>query len=172
MKQAGTHRPLPDWMLCLRDPADETNDLGRKSPSILHVQKTLRKLIKDMVADLDLNTMPSLLLPLVGDIHAYNARRREKLREHGQFVQRQMQQALADLPLKPQQPEETKEPKETEEPKSGLHAYLDDEDMVPESTGDAIATAFGIHSLKEGARDTDSLQKPEPVSVHHTTPGN
>lgn len=72
-------KPLPNYMLSLRDPADETNDLGRKGISIKHVQATLRHLDHTLASDMMKNTKPSLLAPLVGDVFSMHKKRRNKL---------------------------------------------------------------------------------------------
>jgi non-canonical poly(A) RNA polymerase PAPD5/7 len=74
---------MPDYMLSLRDPADETNDLGRKGVAIKHVQVTLRDLHYQLVNDIKVNTRPSLLAPLVGNSYLLQLERRRKLREYG-----------------------------------------------------------------------------------------
>ena len=74
---------MPDYMLSLRDPADETNDLGRKGVAIKHVQVTLRDLHYQLVNDTKVNTRPSLLAPLVGNSYLLQLERRRKLREYG-----------------------------------------------------------------------------------------
>jgi non-canonical poly(A) RNA polymerase PAPD5/7 len=74
---------MPDYMLSLRDPADETNDLGRKGVAIKHVQVTLRDLHYQLVNDTKVNTRPSLLAPLVGNSYLLQLERRRKLQEYG-----------------------------------------------------------------------------------------
>ncbi|KAF9732961.1 hypothetical protein PMIN06_009864 [Paraphaeosphaeria minitans] len=90
---AGTIKPLPDYLLSLRDPADETNDLGRKATSILHAQATLRYLIASMIENLNANKRPSLLAEIVGEAYSRDRVRREKLTEHGLWVQQQVQKS-------------------------------------------------------------------------------
>jgi|SRR4051812_40136302 non-canonical poly(A) RNA polymerase PAPD5/7 len=82
-------------MLCLRDPADETNDLGRKAVAIKHVQTTFRKLYFDLDRNMMMNTCPSLLAPLVGPSYMLNKERREKLRHYGYTLSDQMRKSLA-----------------------------------------------------------------------------
>jgi non-canonical poly(A) RNA polymerase PAPD5/7 len=82
-------------MLCLRDPADETNDLGRKALSIKHVQATFRKLSYDLDRDIKINTRASLLDKLVGPAYLLNKERRAKLRQHGNNLSEQMKTSLA-----------------------------------------------------------------------------
>ena len=74
---------MPDYMLSLRDPADETNDLGRKGVAIMHVQVTLRDLHYQLINDTKVNTRPSLLAPLVGNSYLLQLERRRKLQEYG-----------------------------------------------------------------------------------------
>ncbi|KAF1963335.1 Nucleotidyltransferase [Byssothecium circinans] len=92
----GSIKPLPPYMLCLRDPADETNDLGRKGICIKHVIVTLRHLLTKLNTDLKKNTRHSLILPMVGDIYALNIERRKKLDNHGHKVLNDMQQSFAE----------------------------------------------------------------------------
>jgi non-canonical poly(A) RNA polymerase PAPD5/7 len=82
-------------MLCLCDPADVTNDLGRKGISIKHVQATLRHLDRKLSMDLRADTRHSFLRPLVGDIFALNRARRKRLVEEGRTVLDTMHSSLA-----------------------------------------------------------------------------
>jgi non-canonical poly(A) RNA polymerase PAPD5/7 len=82
-------------MLCLRDPADETNDLGRKALSIKHVQATFRKLSYDLTRDTKTNTRTSLLEKLVGPSYMLNKARRGKLRQHGNHLSKRLNVDLA-----------------------------------------------------------------------------
>ncbi|KAL1595157.1 hypothetical protein SLS60_009845 [Paraconiothyrium brasiliense] len=91
----GNFKPLPDYMLSLRDPADKTNDLGRKGSVILHVQSTLRYLTAHMIKTLNSNNTPSLLAPLVGEVYGRDRARREKLSAHGSWIQRRVEGALS-----------------------------------------------------------------------------
>jgi non-canonical poly(A) RNA polymerase PAPD5/7 len=72
-------------MLSLRDPADETNDLGRKGIAIKHVQVTLRYLRDQLIRDTKANTRPSILSPLVGTSYMLQLERRKKLQNYGRF---------------------------------------------------------------------------------------
>ena len=83
-------------MLCLRDPADETNDLGRKGKAIKHVQATFRHLHRLLLHDIEVNTRPSLLDPAVGSSYTLHLARRKKLQQYGERLQRQTQQTLAE----------------------------------------------------------------------------
>ena len=84
-------------MLCLRDPADETNDLGRKGVAIKHVQATFKELYNNLVWDIKKNTRSSLLAPLVGPMYMLNIKRRQKLESYGKRLQIQEQGSLSAL---------------------------------------------------------------------------
>jgi non-canonical poly(A) RNA polymerase PAPD5/7 len=83
--QNGEAKPSPAYMLSLRDPADETNDLGRKGIAIKHVQVTLRYLRDQLIRDTKANTRPSILSPLVGTSYMLQLERRKKLQDYGRF---------------------------------------------------------------------------------------
>ncbi|EOA84736.1 uncharacterized protein SETTUDRAFT_163578 [Exserohilum turcica Et28A] len=91
----GTAKPLPSYMLCLRDPADETNDLGRKGIAIKHVQTTFNALYTQLVMDLKTNTRASLLASLVGPVYMLNIERRKKLQDYGWRLQNSKHASLA-----------------------------------------------------------------------------
>lgn len=84
-------------MLCLRDPADDTNDLGRKGIAIKHIQATFAHLHSQLVDDIKKNTRPSLLGPLVGPSYMLNYKPREKLQEYGRRLQLEEQKSLAAM---------------------------------------------------------------------------
>jgi non-canonical poly(A) RNA polymerase PAPD5/7 len=83
-------------MLSLRDPADETNDLGRKALCIKHVQATFAKLGADLARDVQINTRGSLLAELVGPSYLLHKERRRKLRQFGYGVLEQSKTDLAE----------------------------------------------------------------------------
>lgn len=84
-------------MLSLRDPADETNDLGRKGIAIKHVQATFRSLLDQLEQDVKANTRHSLLAPLVGPSYRLNEERRAKLHRYGGIIRDdQMPGSLAE----------------------------------------------------------------------------
>jgi non-canonical poly(A) RNA polymerase PAPD5/7 len=83
-------------MLCLRDPADETNDLGRKAAAIKHVQATFKQVCFDLNRDLAVNTRPSLLAPMVGTSYMLDYERRKKLRYYGHRLSSEMNLSLAE----------------------------------------------------------------------------
>ncbi|KAI4622267.1 hypothetical protein J4E83_005009 [Alternaria metachromatica] len=95
--QSGETKPLPPYMLSLRDPADETNDLGRKGIAIKHVQATFRDLHKNLLLDTKFNKRASILCPLVGTSYMLQLERRKKLQNYGrEWVERE-QKDLAQL---------------------------------------------------------------------------
>lgn len=80
-------KPLPKFMLSLRDPADPTNDLGRKGTCIKHVQKTCKHLYN--ILKPNLGEKPPLRMHLkviVGPIYDLHYERRRKLEAQGQHV--------------------------------------------------------------------------------------
>jgi non-canonical poly(A) RNA polymerase PAPD5/7 len=93
--QEGKTQPLPPYMLSLRDPADETNDLGRKAIAIKHVQATFKKLCHDLDRNNVLNTRASLLGPLVGTSYMLNKEARFKLQNYGKRLSEQVHKSLA-----------------------------------------------------------------------------
>jgi non-canonical poly(A) RNA polymerase PAPD5/7 len=82
-------------MLSLRDPADETNDLGKKGIAIKHVQATLRDLHYHLVRDTNMNTRPSILGSLVGSSYMLQFERRQKLKGYGRSLEQQKWATLA-----------------------------------------------------------------------------
>ncbi|KAH7081710.1 hypothetical protein BKA63DRAFT_404886 [Paraphoma chrysanthemicola] len=94
--EEGDVKPLPDYMLCLRDPADATNDLGRKGIAIKHVRATFRHLCFELDSELAKNTRHSQLGTLVGTSYMLNKERRTNLRHYGNSLARQLQSSLAE----------------------------------------------------------------------------
>ncbi|KAF9696349.1 hypothetical protein EKO04_005643 [Ascochyta lentis] len=84
--EEGKTRSLPTWMLTLRDPADDTNDLGRKTIAWKHVRATFQNLAEKLQKDLKANTRPSFLAPHVGPIYLLQKARRKRLTEYGNYV--------------------------------------------------------------------------------------
>jgi non-canonical poly(A) RNA polymerase PAPD5/7 len=82
-------------MLCLRDPADPTNDLGRKAVAIKHVQKTLKALYYTLDRDVRMNTRISLLSTLIGPSYMLYKERRHKLAEYGKRLSDKKKKRLA-----------------------------------------------------------------------------
>jgi non-canonical poly(A) RNA polymerase PAPD5/7 len=75
--------------MCLQDPADSTNDLGRKGLCIKHVQATLAEVCKGLKTACDQNTKHSLLECIVGDIYWMNRQARGRLVSYGLDVSHQ-----------------------------------------------------------------------------------
>ena len=82
--QKGKTAPPPLWMLNLRDPADETNDLGRRIVAWKHVQRTFQYLSRRLYKDLENNQRASLLASLVRIVYNQDERRlRKQLSDYG-----------------------------------------------------------------------------------------
>ncbi|KAK5151211.1 hypothetical protein LTS14_009381 [Recurvomyces mirabilis] len=86
-----TTRQLQHYLLCLQDPADPTNDLGRKSNGIKFIQGTcgaLGEKLRSGLASIEKGSDfgGSLLEPVVGRCHEGLAAQRERLSEFGREV--------------------------------------------------------------------------------------
>jgi|SRR5690242_16508174 len=73
-------------MLTLRDPADETNDLGRKIVAWKHVQQTFKAMLRDLRAKVTYNNCASLLRNLVGPVYHLQQGHRQKLADYGRSL--------------------------------------------------------------------------------------
>jgi non-canonical poly(A) RNA polymerase PAPD5/7 len=82
-------------MLSLRDPADETNDLGRQTIAIKHFQATVASLGRSLDRDLRINTRRSLLEPLVSPSYMLYKERRHELSEYGKRLSNETKTKLA-----------------------------------------------------------------------------
>jgi non-canonical poly(A) RNA polymerase PAPD5/7 len=82
-------------MLSLRDPADETNDLGRKGIAIKHVQATMADMCGKLDGALRHNTLQTMLTPLVDPVYMLNKQGRYKLRNYGKRLSTGLQLSLA-----------------------------------------------------------------------------
>ncbi len=92
----GQTRLYQPYLFCLQDPADPTNDLGRKSNAIKHVQKTLQLMRATLGRDMKRIaqgkeegwtwTEDSLLEPHLGRVHEIYLARRNKMEEFGARV--------------------------------------------------------------------------------------
>lgn len=89
-------------MLNLRDPADATNDLGRKTIAWKHIQATFRSLHGYLRKDLGINQRPSLLATFVREVyHLQNVAHRTRLTSYGQSLSKGgSQYTLSDLSKK------------------------------------------------------------------------
>ncbi|KAK3047470.1 hypothetical protein LTR09_011099 [Extremus antarcticus] len=101
----GQRRLYQPYLLCLQDPANPINDLGRKTNAIKHIQKTvaamertLKKDMQDVAAALDSGeawSQSSILEPIVGRCHEVLFERRKQMEEYGAEV---IQGKIAELP--------------------------------------------------------------------------
>ncbi len=69
--------------MCLQDPADATNDLGRKCYSIKHIKITFEHLLRRVLELIGEGKPASFLAPLVGTDFVKLARRRKILAAFG-----------------------------------------------------------------------------------------
>jgi hypothetical protein len=87
---------VPDFCLSLRDPADETNDLGRRALAIKHLRETLKHSVKkEFYKRLLRNKETSLLHPLVTPVYGLTINERKKLSEQGLKVSKNLDSSLA-----------------------------------------------------------------------------
>lgn len=68
-------------MLCIQDPAEPNNDLGRKGFGVKHIMKTLETVEKEMKKRVEENKAVSLLAPLVGSSFGLYQTRRMKMHD-------------------------------------------------------------------------------------------
>ncbi|KAF2495216.1 hypothetical protein BU16DRAFT_433172, partial [Lophium mytilinum] len=85
-EKMGQIDPAQPYLLCLQDPADATNDVGKKGFAIKHIQATFAHLEKELRQSMQENTRPSLLAPLVGPAYILNRERRAVMEEYGASV--------------------------------------------------------------------------------------
>ncbi|KAF2729000.1 Nucleotidyltransferase, partial [Polyplosphaeria fusca] len=78
----------PNFMLSLRDPADPTNDLGRKGFCIKHVQATCAFLLLDLRQRLEKQHTESFLASIVACIYPLQLASRRRLEAIGLTVER------------------------------------------------------------------------------------
>ncbi|KAK4574290.1 hypothetical protein LTR86_002051 [Recurvomyces mirabilis] len=86
-----TTRQLQHYLLCLQDPADPTNDLGRKSNGIKFIQGTCGALAEELrsgLAGIEKGSGfgGSLLEPVVGRCHEVLAAQRQRVSDFGREV--------------------------------------------------------------------------------------
>ena len=126
---------LPPYMLCLRDPANKTNDLGRKGRAIKHVLTTLGAVLASLNRQMHKNDANvSFLLDMVGPIHDVQRKRREKLENRGLEIYADLK---GSLETRQQDREDTEQKIAVEETKREI--TLDTERKVPaESTEQEI----------------------------------
>lgn len=82
-QRIGLQNDEQPYLLCIRDPADRTNDLGRKTFGWKHLQTTMKKLNEELRQDLEKNDGRLLLPALVGRGFDLFEARRQKLAAYG-----------------------------------------------------------------------------------------
>lgn len=82
-----TDRMQP-YLLCLQDPADAFNDLGRKGYAIKHIQRTIKALHEELATYMYRNKSGSVIAPLVGSSYTMFAGRRSKIEGYGRTCAR------------------------------------------------------------------------------------
>jgi hypothetical protein len=156
----------PDFCLSLRDPADETNDLGRKGLAIKHLQATLTHSIRnEFYKRLLRNKDPSLLHPLVTPVYGLTINERKMLRERGLKVSKNLDSRLAE---KAKQIREAStgtdsasfKPVISSEPLQA--AKLDYKSFS--DAGDALTSTLGMPSAEEWANKPES----EPQEIQYS----
>jgi non-canonical poly(A) RNA polymerase PAPD5/7 len=160
-------------MLCLRDPADETNDLGRKGICIKHVQTTFRHLGKKLHKDLSVNTRHSLLKPLVGDTFSLNKVRRERLDAEGRAVLHTMQNSIAHTAKAIREEEAVAAQEErTEKHKLAQLSQAKSADSASESHGEAVTPILGMPSVEDFKAEDLDRSEPETVTYRQYSIGS
>ncbi|ORY13238.1 hypothetical protein BCR34DRAFT_481184 [Clohesyomyces aquaticus] len=151
--------PLPLYMLCLRDPADATNDLGRKGVCIKHVQATLHKVHNFLRRDCKFNTRPCLLEKVVGEVYALNVLRRKKLESYARHLEQHL-------------PEGVESDSQSTSGKTSISARNGTQTPISQKTeeqewGAMIASNLGMPSVEEVAKE--KAQNPEGQNSGKTT---
>lgn len=149
-------------MLCLRDPADETNDLGRKGIAIKHVQTTFAHLHAALTRDVNTNTRHSLLTRLVGTSYMLNLPRRNKLRDYGMQLSQKTRISLAETAraireadkVGEKQQEAAVHPKDVETPQQKAEEEQDKEPQGPAKETNEVLQAKAQKSTVSEYSDT------------------
>lgn len=77
---------LAPYLLALRDPADHTNDLGRKAIAIKHLQATFRTCSDLLEEDIARNKQDHTLInQLIGSSYLVYVQQRSRLQRYGRF---------------------------------------------------------------------------------------
>ncbi|CAI6334940.1 unnamed protein product [Periconia digitata] len=95
LKKTDRKKRQPPWMLCLQDPADETNDLGGKAYCIKHVIESIKQMnaqINDLLAG---EPVANLLGCMVGDFQTRQYMMRKRLRARGAKIMQDSEGLLA-----------------------------------------------------------------------------
>jgi non-canonical poly(A) RNA polymerase PAPD5/7 len=98
-------------MLSLRDPADATNDLGRKGIAIKHVQATLAEISGKLSGAVRHNTLQTMLSPLVDPVYMLNKENRLRLRNYGINLTKNLDLSFASTAKAVREAEETESAK-------------------------------------------------------------
>jgi non-canonical poly(A) RNA polymerase PAPD5/7 len=98
-------------MLSLRDPADATNDLGRKGIAIKHVQATLAEISGKLAGAVRHNTLQTMLSPLVDPVYMLNKENRLRLRNYGINLTKNLDLSFASTAKAVREAEETESAK-------------------------------------------------------------
>ncbi|KAH7118807.1 hypothetical protein B0J11DRAFT_77197 [Dendryphion nanum] len=172
--------PLPDWMLSLRDPADPTNDLGRKGRYMKHVKLTCGIVWYQLKKGLH-NKMPNSLYAVTGYIYDELKPKRDQLKQWGQEVklgqerQSERTKVLATLSEKAEKindklsSKEEEEEEEQEKKRKGVDS--DSQDMENVMDVEVVATtepsvaqidlhAYFEHDSLTSAESKHSTQTP------------
>ena len=175
-------------MLCLRDPADETNDLGRKGIAIKHVQATFRSLSQQLDVDMRDNKRPSILAPFIGTSYMLNHARRAKLQQYGRWLVHQMRLSLAEKAkairdaennekeVKKELAEEAereklaKEERDREWQKSTDERILEAQRTSVLEHGEAMASILGMPSIEQETNPEEDHSTPESLPPISYTP--
>lgn len=146
-------------MLNLRDPADKTNDLGRKIVAWKHVQKTFGSLAKYLRENVKKNTRPGLLARFVGPIYALQKTHRKRLSEYGSSLSEAGRQ----------HPPSEASDQTAEDP----NATTDEQALPHLAEHEAVAMSIGRGEVikKESANDAEALGKAMEAAQHDDTQG-
>ncbi|PSN64343.1 hypothetical protein BS50DRAFT_498541, partial [Corynespora cassiicola Philippines] len=135
--ERGEAQPLPSYMLCLQDPDDATNDLGRKITAIKHFKKTCRYLYTKKLRVLQFNNLDNLLYDLVGDKYTMEKQLRYKINHYGIAQKRYQQLSATDEEVSESSNPASDEPTGSEENLLAMDKEASEigEPTAPEQTG-------------------------------------
>jgi non-canonical poly(A) RNA polymerase PAPD5/7 len=145
----------------LRDPADETNDLGRKIIAWRHIQETIKQLSERLRKDLTGNTRVNFLAPLVGPIYTLHQAHRQKLTEYGHTLSganNNSRPSLADIARSVREAESASSTPVVAETVGEAPAIpAEDGPAVDEVAAVARAVREGETSNEQSAREAEAL---------------
>ncbi|KAF2134874.1 hypothetical protein P153DRAFT_329689 [Dothidotthia symphoricarpi CBS 119687] len=161
--QEGLNKPLPNYMLSLRDPADETNDLGRKGIAIKHVQATIKSLSRQLLHDIGHNNRFSILAPHVGPCFRLNEGRHAKLETFGTFLWEKIKIRLDETAKVVREAEKTTRMANQIKRKAD-QAKREDGIEQPQAELEERAAAKSASVQQEAvAEEVDLTEEPEPI---------